>query len=114
MNDCKICNQTLNNNGVRYCDECAEEQFSLDLGLKYLEYKQLEEDFFLKEVWEMAGIYFIDKKMLIELLKEEFRQQVQDESTFSNRKIRLEQLQNYCFEEIRNWIDFFNEWEVVA
>jgi len=110
MSVCKVCNQTTDIRGVQYCDECAEERFSLDLGLKYLEYKGLEEVFFLREVWEIST-YFIDKRRLIEPLKEEFRQQVMDASAFSNRPIRLGQLKDYCFEDIDDWIEFLEKTE---
>jgi len=110
---CKICGRFSDIAESHYCEKCAEEQFNLDLGLKFLEYKEREEQFFLKGVFGIINTYFIDKKRLIEPLKDEFRQQIQDVSVSTNRKTKLELLQEDCLEDMDCWIQFLNEMEAV-
>lgn len=111
---CKICGRFSDIDGSQYCEKCAEEQFNLELGLKFLEYKEMEESFFLKGVFGIVNIYFVEKERLIEPLKDEFRQQVQDTSISTNRKIRLETLQAYCLEDLECWGKFLTKLEVTA
>ena len=99
MGSCGNCNHC--------CDDCSEEQFSMDLGLKYLAHKGLEEDFFLDNIWEV-DIRFADKKKLIAILKEEFLYQIQNESESVNSKRYLESLKTWCIEDKSDWTNFLN------
>lgn len=105
---CELCGKYFESfNYNKICDDCAEEEYTIRLGLKFIDRHKVE--FFIGYLWGIEEYDRDKEEELLKALESEFYSNL----IFNNDNIldeeKEEQIKEFSLSDWINWVDFLQE-----